>query len=421
MKKVVSLLLVLVLALGMSTVAFAADIYKQALPLDEHYTGTSLASYDVGPDAELLLPLNKDMFGLDKGPVTTSWLKTNKTTVRSAIKAGSKVIDSVSFDSSDVANDGSATDIATASLVEAIKANAGLGDIKVVAAAKTVYATPTQESQAVTIVKKILTDASKDNTLDAATLALFKDLGSNYKVAVKNSSTKVAPLGNENPATDWTYTVTPTGKTKSTNVKIKFVEYYVATGDVDYELTVYLMIDGKRQNDYEVTISGNMDNTHRDVYADDDYFDGSQGEVADCVEYAKSVEFDLGQGVSIYTKMFKDKKYYGIVTRDADDAADVVFTKYPDVDSVYILKTIGLNSTADTVKLNNEISGDYFVYDANMNYLGKSNESLKYSTRYYLANKKLEVASDAAETEEEEVPEDTVPTPNVNDNPGTGR
>ena len=211
-------------------------------------------------------------------------------------------------------------------------------------------------------------------------------------------------------------------------VKIKYARELVKTDGVDFELTVYAVLDGRRQDDYSITFIGTVENEVTEVFGDYDSVDTSSGQVAEAMEFNSKIEVDLGNGVVIHTKMFKGKKYYGTATRDADEDADIVFKKYPDVDNVVILKTVGLNSTGDVVKLDVDYS-DYYVYDKDMNYIGQSNQMLPYSTRYYLANRKLDVTDDS-DAEEGDAPEESGGNPetggdggaanNANANPGTG-
>lgn len=212
------------------------------------------------------------------------------------------------------------------------------------------------------------------------------------------------------------------------HVKIKYARELVKTDGVDFELTIYSVLDGRRQDDFSITFIGTVENEVTEVYGDYDSVDTSSGQVAEAMEFNSKIEVDLGNGVTIHTKMFKGKKYYGTATRDADEDADIVFKKYPDVDNVVILKTVGLNSTGDVVKLDVDYS-DYYVYDKDMNYIGQSNQMLPYSTRYYLANRKLDVTDDS-DAEEGDAPEESGGNPetggdggaanNANANPGTG-
>jgi hypothetical protein len=213
-------------------------------------------------------------------------------------------------------------------------------------------------------------------------------------------------------------------------VVVEFVTEWVSTSSQDFDFTTYLTIGGKRQdrNGEGANFIGTLKNYEIDVYKDDDSVDTSHGEVAVARDFVEDIEVELGSGVSIFTKFFDGQKYYGTASRVSDDAADVVFAKYPDVDNVVILKTVGLNSTGDIVRLDTDYS-DYYVYDADLNYLGQSNERLPFSSRYYLANRKLDTDVDVEPVAEEEPTEaydeggetggDIGPS-NANANPGTG-
>lgn len=191
---------------------------------------------------------------------------------------------------------------------------------------------------------------------------------------------------------------------KNGHIEIKYVEEYVATKDLDFDFTVYLTIDGKRHTDAGLSFIGTLANPVTQVYADDDYVDGSYGQVVEAMDFNKDIEVDLGNGISIFTKMFKGKKYYGTSTRDSDEKDSAVFAKYADIDNVVTLKTVGLNSTGDIVQLDTDYSA-YYVYDKGLHYLGRSNELLPFSTKYYLANKKIDVVPGDEEEFDDEDPE----------------
>lgn len=192
--------------------------------------------------------------------------------------------------------------------------------------------------------------------------------------------------------------------TRNSSVEIEFVDEWVSTKEQDFEIFVYLTIDGKRQDADGITIIGTLANPEVEVYAEYDYVDLSSGTVADAQEFVNKIEVDLGNGVSIFTKFFKSKKYYGTATREVDEAADVVLKTYPDIDNVVTLKTVGLNSTGDIVKLDTDYA-NYYVYNKEMQYVGQANEMLPFSSVYYLANKKLNIL-DETEPEEEEPEEE---------------
>lgn len=206
---------------------------------------------------------------------------------------------------------------------------------------------------------------------------------------------------------------------------------------VDFEMLMYLKIDGKSFADDTVTITGTLKNKEIDVYSNMDYVDLSDGTVAIPREFNKSISVNVGNGVTIHTKMFKDKKYFGISSREGDEEATQVFRAHKEVSNVVTMKVFGLNNDNDYVTFGNDYS-DYYVYDANMNYLGRGTDKVKFSTKYYFADNEIEFE----EEDEEEETEDNEPvdgdegeenvapagtggdatqSPNVNNNPGTGR
>lgn len=192
-------------------------------------------------------------------------------------------------------------------------------------------------------------------------------------------------------------------------IEIKYVEEYVSTKDLDFDFTIYLTIDGKRKTSAGLTFTGTLANETTPVYQGDDYVDTSAGQVAEAQDNIRSIEVDMGGGVSIFAKMTKDKKYYGTTSQNPDDADNKVFQKYKDIDNVVQLKTVGLNQSGDIVKLATD-SSEYYVYDSDLNYLGRSNEMLPYSTKYYLAGRKLDVSGSGTIVDEDDTSEPDVDT-----------
>lgn len=190
--------------------------------------------------------------------------------------------------------------------------------------------------------------------------------------------------------------------------KIPFIEEFVSTEDGDFEFIFSFKFKDSEFR-YDITVVGTMTNPVIPVYANHDYVDLSSGCIAEAEEFNENIEADLGNGVSIFTKFFKGKKYYGTATRTDDAKDDIVFEKYPDIDNILHLNTIGLNSTGDVVKLSTDYA-KYHVYDAQFNYLGTADQMLPYSDTYYLANKKLDIedeeADDAGEDEPDDEPDD---------------
>lgn len=183
-------------------------------------------------------------------------------------------------------------------------------------------------------------------------------------------------------------------------IEIRYARELVKTEGMDFELTINLRVDGRNYNNLGITFVGTVANDVIDVYGDYDSVDLSEGTVAEAMEHNSKIEVDLGNGVTLHTKFFKGKKYYGTATRDHDESDEAVIKKYPDIDNVLTLKTVGLNSTGDIVKLAVDYS-DYYVYDKNMKYLGQSKDMLPYSDKYYLANRKLNASGNDNVVEED--------------------
>ena len=215
-------------------------------------------------------------------------------------------------------------------------------------------------------------------------------------------------------------------------IEVKLVNPFVSTGTKDFEIIITPVIDRKNLKDAEFTISGTFENTIGDDL-DDSYeyanFD-KDNRVRKSVDYIKKIELDVDGHLSIFTKLFADKKYYARATNSIKDADMDLFVTYPELDAVYYLETVGLNSVGNYVKLDLD-DKTLFVYDGDLNYLGTSADELPVTGKYFVASSELDVADDVEEAPEDEagiedeagsnpnMGGDDVPV-NVNDNPGTG-
>ncbi|MFV0400912.1 MAG: hypothetical protein ACK5LX_09895 [Oscillospiraceae bacterium] len=217
-------------------------------------------------------------------------------------------------------------------------------------------------------------------------------------------------------------------------VEFTFVDEFVSTKDQDFSAKLYLTFDKSRVAETEIEISGTFGNEVENVDEYDDYVYLGDTHVVEADAYIRSIQVDLGQNVSIWTRMFEGKKYYGAVSQEVKAEDEAVLAKYPDIDTVYYLKTINLNATGDTVAFDMDTNMYVYVQDAdgNLVFLGRSADKLPYYTKYFLSAKELDVEAVTTEpgdtTEPGESPEeppitggDDAPAENVNDNPGTGR
>lgn len=195
--------------------------------------------------------------------------------------------------------------------------------------------------------------------------------------------------------------------TDEENIVIPFADKLVSTESIDFEFIFTFRLRGEPFT-HRITVTGTLENPSTPVYEGHDYVDLSEGRVAEAQDHIERIECDLGLGVSVFTKMFKGKSFYGTASRDDDDKDDVVYKQYPDIDNILHLDIVGLNSTGDVVKLATDYA-KYHVYDKDFNYLGTADQMLPFSTKYYLANKKLDIEDEDADDELEDEPVDDEP------------
>ena len=232
----------------------------------------------------------------------------------------------------------------------------------------------------------------------------------------------------------------PTIKYTSTNVgtlpapgaayiEIEFVDPFVSTSSKDFELTAYLRAN-KSQTGIEYVMSGTFANLNQTVDEGDDYVYGVDYRVITANANIKKIEVELDYGLTITTRMVDGRRYYGHVSTDPTTADEAIMDKYPTIEEVYNLKTIGLNPTGDVVRFDDDSMFAYTL-DANgdLVYLGKTAAALPYFTKYFLSTKALDLPEEAEEPVEDVIGPDTdnavtggddVVVANANDNPGTG-
>lgn len=206
---------------------------------------------------------------------------------------------------------------------------------------------------------------------------------------------------------------------KNGRIKIEFVDVLATTKDVDYEVELYLTVDGKAQRDYILTLDGTVSNDVENTDSDYDYLYLGDGTVAEADEGARNVEIDLGNDVIIRdARLTKGKKYFGVATTKTTTADDDMMDEYPTIKEAITIKHQNLTSVGGYVDLS-DYGKDYYVYDADLNYLGKSGGKLTFSTKYYLSTEELDVAGDDIE-EPGEIEEPEEPEEPGEEDPGTG-
>ena len=198
-------------------------------------------------------------------------------------------------------------------------------------------------------------------------------------------------------------------------IKVKFVKEYVSTSDQDFDFTVYLAKKSSKIDDTAIQIYGTMKNTEILVDDNDEEVDLSDSAYAKADGYIKNIKIDTGNDLYVNAKMFDGKKYYAKSSVEVTAADDAVMNAYPEIQVIYTLNSINLNSSGNTVTF--DISDKYYVYSADGQYLGTTADKLSFSSKYYLANAQIDMSgAEVAETEE---PTDDS-EPEVIDNPVMG-
>ena len=213
---------------------------------------------------------------------------------------------------------------------------------------------------------------------------------------------------------------------KNGAVVVIFADSMVKAEDLDFEVAIYLVVNGKRYDDMGLTIKGTLANKFEEVYADDDFVDLSDGKVVLAVDRVQKIEVYLGSGVSVFASFTKDKHYSGTATTKPDADDDDILSKYSDIVDVVNVKVSGIKADGNVVKIDADY--DFYVYDGNMKYIGRASEMLPLATKYYLAQKELDVkAADDGNDEPDTSKADETSKPVLNDaepgfegNPDTG-
>lgn len=220
-------------------------------------------------------------------------------------------------------------------------------------------------------------------------------------------------------------------KANDTYVKVTLTDKFVSTNTADYEFDIKLSYNRRVERDsYNWGyMYGTIDNYMTEIYEGEDYVDLEGNPLLHAHDYIRSAEVNLGNGVVIKTRLFKDKYYYGISEMDITDKDFELMNKYPQIVMPYNLTTIGLG----TGNVYLDTGAKLFAYgldtEGKLVYVGMTNEWLPYATKYYVAEKELPLEETPTEGPAiDETPTDQTPgmggddmLPNINQNPPTGR
>lgn len=227
--------------------------------------------------------------------------------------------------------------------------------------------------------------------------------------------------------------------TKDKTVEVKFKKEHVSTKDLDFEFTVYLLFNGKGETTDGITFTGTFTNPTEEFDKDTDYIYLADKINAKATENIRGVEIELGNGVKMMDmRLTSGKKYYGTATTETTDAQEDLRVENG-FNEVYTLKTVGLSTTGNYVKI--DLSKSDYVYgyeNGEFTFVGMGNELLPYYNEYYVSTTEKDFGGAAEEPEEPgeiEEPDDgddgeedlglggdadEVASNNANFNPGTG-
>lgn len=215
-------------------------------------------------------------------------------------------------------------------------------------------------------------------------------------------------------------------------VRLKFAKDYSSLKDIEFSLTIFLTVDRSRDTASQLEIYGLLEREVFDIY-EGGYYDISDGSVIRADTYIRNVELYLGNGVTMYTNLLADKHYSGTASNEILPQDEELLRKYPSIDEIIRIKTNSLTQLNSRVLFDTG-RANYYVYNSNGEYLGRSNTRLPYSPIYYLSSKQIDMSEESEEPGpgfiQPEPGEDPPPEkewnnwttpPNGNDNPGTGR
>jgi len=185
---------------------------------------------------------------------------------------------------------------------------------------------------------------------------------------------------------------------KTAYIKVEFKEDHTGLEEKKFEFTIYLTHRSNRIKESAITFEGVVKKDTLYLESDEDSVDISGGEVVEPESYMRSVEVYIGAGITITTKMFKDKKYYGVAEELVTEEDSKILDAYPEIETVYTLKTVNL----DSGKVYFDVEDTYHVYDEKGKYLGTTDKDLKYSNKYYLSEEKINISSKNSSSDDDD-------------------
>lgn len=198
-------------------------------------------------------------------------------------------------------------------------------------------------------------------------------------------------------------------KIKTACVVLEFVEDWVSISEVDFDVTLYLRLNRSRKTESDIQITGKFGCNTVDIDSYETFYEMSPGEIVIPSEYIKDIELELGDGLSMFTKLFANRKYMGYAKAGITNDDDAIVSKYPNIVEIYRVSVLNLDKTSKNMKVIGY--DDCFVYSKDGKYLGKTSEKFQYSDILYITDKQIDMGSGAVSSSSTDAGEDAPPEP----------
>lgn len=177
------------------------------------------------------------------------------------------------------------------------------------------------------------------------------------------------------------------GNKSGSRIKIEFSKNPAADGQ-KFSYGSYLSYRGARKSGTRLQIKGILENSRIEVDSSMDYVDISKGLTIKAKTGVRNLEIYLGEYCTINRTLVKGREYSGIAITDILAKDESLFMKYPNLEYIYRLETVGLKANGNIVTF--DLEENYYVYNTNGTYIGRSNNALPYWTKYYITSKKYD-------------------------------
>ncbi|WRS27740.1 hypothetical protein U6B65_01025 [Oscillospiraceae bacterium MB08-C2-2] len=210
---------------------------------------------------------------------------------------------------------------------------------------------------------------------------------------------KITARSTKRTGSDLINSVEVDSKNGKSFVRVKFAKDLAITSDRKFSLTVYLSVDGRRHTESEVTLSGTVSNELIELFEGDDYVDLSEGQIAKANAYLKDIQIYAGHNISFHTKMYNGRKYAAKVTSDLTSADEKMLNKYDNIVAIYNVVQVNLSSAS--TKTSFDMDEKLYVYNEQGDYLGTTKDKVKFSSKYYLTDKKVSLKTPSSSSSQD--------------------